>query len=276
MTQAGNQAGVLASRAAPWARGAGWIMEGIRAFTADWFPWLVISLLMLAGSLFLQVGLPVLGTLLVFLLSPVVVAGLMLAMAERQGGRPLLVRDMWRALAGPNLGALLAVGAVSLLLNIAALTVMLVFVDRIAGIQTLTSLAQSEDMLRKAADLTYALGLLTGVLVYVALLMPITMLVWFAPALVVLEGEGALAAMKHSFIGCVRNFMPFLLYGLVGLLLLPLLMVLPAAVILLAGTQDLMPMIIALAVTSIAGFAVTVPVGLASIFVAYRDIFHRT
>lgn len=250
---AGNPAGVLASRTAPLARGAGWVTDGFRGFAADPGAWLGISILMVVLSLLVQGLLPVLGTVIVFLLSPVLVGGLMQAMAERDGGRALRVGDLLRAFSGPHVGALVRIGAVSLLLNVLAFSLMLAFVDYVAVLDVLTKLAQNEDMLRAASDLTYALGLLTGALLYIALLIPITMLVWFAPALVVLEGEGALPAMKHSFVGCARNFMPYLVYGLVGLVLFPLVLVFTFGL----------------------GFLVLVPVGLVSIHVAYRDIFHR-
>jgi hypothetical protein len=269
------RSGALASRTAPWARGAGWLMDGVRAFAADSAVWIGIGVLLLAGSLLLQIGLPVIGTLIVFLLSPMLVGGLMLALAERGNGRALQLRDLLRAFSGPHLAALAAVGGISLLLNVLAFVCMLVFVDRVAGLQTLTQLAQNTDMLRSAMDLTYALGLLVGLLVYVALLVPITMLVWFAPALVVLEGEGALAAMKHSFVGCSRNLGPYVVYGLLGLLLLPLLLVLPVVVIAVTGSPSLWPVLLASLASLLLAFLVAVPVGLASIHSAYRDIFHR-
>ena len=58
-------------------------------------------------------------------------------------------------------------------------------------------------------------------------------------------------ALRPSFVGCLRNVMPFLIYGLVlGLFLLSLF------------TAGLL-------------FIVTAPVVIASIFVSYRDIFVR-
>jgi len=275
MTHPATRSGTLASRTAPWARGAGWLMDGVRAFAADRAVWTGIGVILLAGSLLLQVALPVLGTVIVFLLSPLLVGGLMLALAERGSGRALQWRDLLRAFSGSPVGALVAIGAVSLLLNVLALLFMLAFVNRVAGLETLTQLAQNADMLRSAMDLTYALGLLVGLLVYVGLLVPITMLVWFAPALVVLEGEGALAAMKHSFIGCARNLGPYLVYGLVGLLLLPLLLVLPVVVVAVTGSPSLWPVLLASLASMLLAFLVAVPVGLASIHSAYRDIFHR-
>lgn len=249
----GIAARVLVSRTAPVARGAGWVVDGFRLFSRDWLAWLVVSLLLTVASLLLQAALPLLGTILVFLLSPVVVGGLMLALRDGVDGRPLLIGDLFRAFSGAATGSLLTIGLVSFLLNLVAAAVAVVVVVVFAGAGFLTSLAQSEDMLAAAMALTFSLGLLIGLLVYVALLLPVTMLVWFAPALVVLEGEQAFAAMRHSFMGCLRNMLPYLVYGLVGLLVFPLL----------------------LALTLGLGVLVLLPVGLASIHAAYRDIFLR-
>ena len=57
-------------------------------------------------------------------------------------------------------------------------------------------------------------GLFTLLLVLV-LATVFAMLNWFAPALVALRGVSAIEAMKLSFVSCLRNWVPFLLYSLV-------------------------------------------------------------
>jgi uncharacterized membrane protein len=74
---------------------------------------------------------------------------------------------------------------------------------------------------------------------------------WFAPALVAIDGLSALAAMKLSFIGCIRNVLPFLLYGIVMFVLTIL-----ASIPLLLGLLVLLPVMIA------------------SMYTAYRDIYY--
>jgi uncharacterized membrane protein len=76
------------------------------------------------------------------------------------------------------------------------------------------------------------------------------MAVWFAPALVVLRGIEPLDAMRLSFNGCLRNFVPFLVYGLVGLLLA------------IVATIPLM-----------LGWLVLGPVTIASLYTSYCDIY---
>lgn len=247
-----QKAGTLVSRTAPWGRGAGWIADGFRLVAADWLAWLLVSIILLVTSSVLQF-LPVIGTIAVFLLMPVFLGGLMLSIDANHEGKPLEVAGLFEAFHGPATGELIKVGLATLLLNMLVALLTLAFVVAFAGLDFLTRLAQTEAMLAAGMELTFGIGLLLALLVYVALLLPVTMLVWFAPALIVLEHETAGSAMRHSLIGCLRNFGPYLVYGLVGLLVFPLIAILTLGL----------------------GILFLVPVGIASIHAAYRDIFHR-
>jgi uncharacterized membrane protein len=90
------------------------------------------------------------------------------------------------------------------------------------------------------------------ILVALGLSIPLMMAYWFAPALIAMEGMSALSAMKLSFSGCVRNILPFLLYGVLALVLF-FLGALPAGL----------------------GLLVVMPVMTASMYTAYRDIYYQ-
>ena len=94
--------------------------------------------------------------------------------------------------------------------------------------------------------------LLVLALTAVALYIPLSMATWFAPALVTFHGMEALPAMKCSFMGCVRNFLPFLVYGL-------LLFVIAIAAVIPFGL----------------GLLVFIPMLYGSIYASYKDIFLR-
>jgi hypothetical protein len=98
-----------------------------------------------------------------------------------------------------------------------------------------------------------ALGvtLLLVILIALAVMIPIYMALWFAPPLIVLEGLGVGQALKASFFGCLKNVIPFLLYGIVLHVFSWL----------------------AAAFTYGIGFVFLVPVAIASIYTAYRDIY---
>ncbi|HEX3063529.1 MAG TPA: BPSS1780 family membrane protein, partial [Usitatibacter sp.] len=73
---------------------------------------------------------------------------------------------------------------------------------------------------------------------------------WFAPALVVLHGMEPIAALRESFVACLRNILPSLVYGVLMLLLS-----------------------IGVALTLGLGLLVWVPLFFTSTYAAYRDIF---
>jgi len=97
-----------------------------------------------------------------------------------------------------------------------------------------------------AAGLTLSLG----VLIMLALLVPLVAAYWFAPVLVIMHDMQPLDAMKASFFACFSNFFAFLVYGIV-LIPLSILAMIPFGL----------------------GFLVLVPMAIASVYVSYREIF---
>lgn len=93
---------------------------------------------------------------------------------------------------------------------------------------------------------SFVLALLIGI----ALSIPVCMALWFAPALVVLRGVAPVAAIKQSFDGCLKNIVPFLIYGIAVLVL---------------SVFATIPLLL--------GWLVLLPVLIASVYVAYRDIY---
>ena len=76
------------------------------------------------------------------------------------------------------------------------------------------------------------------------------MALWLAPALVVLRGMAPVAAIKASFSGCLKNIVPFLIYGIIAFA---------------AGIVAAIPLGL--------GWLVLGPVLFASVYVAYREIY---
>ena len=122
-----------------------------------------------------------------------------------------------------NLGQLLLLGvlylAAILVIGIIAAVVFLVF----GGISGGMGAWMHADSSAWGAGMI--MGLMLGCLVFLALVVPVAMAIWFAPALVALHAMPAIDAMKLSFQACWANVMAFLVYGLVlvGLSILALL-----------------------------------------------------
>jgi uncharacterized membrane protein len=87
-------------------------------------------------------------------------------------------------------------------------------------------------------------------LLAIGLAVPIYMALWFAPALVVLRETPPIEALKQSFRGCLHNIVPFLVYGVV-VTVLSIIAVIPFGL----------------------GLLVLMPVIMASVYVAFCDIF---
>jgi uncharacterized membrane protein len=187
---------------------------------------------------------PVLGSLISFALGPVFGAGFVIGCRALDEGGELKFGHLFAGFQ-TRFGTLVAVG----LLYLAALFVVLLVVGLIAGVSMFGIFSGGIDPANiGAAFATMALAFLVAT----ALMLPVVMAVWFAPPLVVFNGLGAFDALKASFLGCLKNIVPFLVYGLI-----------------LLGFAILASIPFGL------GWLVLGPVITASIYTSYRDIYFR-
>jgi uncharacterized membrane protein len=239
----GRRGETMEARALEAGRGWQWIVDGFDLFRRSPLVWitltLVLVLLWLASLL-----IPVIGPLLFNLLSPVLLAGLMIGCRALERGEPLEIGHLFAGFRD-QAAALVTVGGVHLVGSIVVLG--LVFFA--AGGSTMPAA-----MLKSGADLetmgaavrSFALALAIGAAAYV----PLLMLVWFAPPLIVFERMAPVEAMKRSFGACWKNVLPFLVYGVAALVL----------------------WFIA-AIPLFLGLIVLVPVLVCSVYASYRDVF---
>ncbi|MCG6941982.1 MAG: hypothetical protein LJE69_12120 [Thiohalocapsa sp.] len=260
----------------PTGHGWLWIKDAYALFRAKPRAWLgaIVTLYLIN----FVVGLvPVVGGLVGFVLGPIFGGGLMSGARDldRRGtARSGMVFDGFSgpALQLALLGLLYLAGF--LVAAMGAGIVMLAGGALSAG--SLGSLSLSDPQAVAAALPASAAALM--LLTFLALVVPVLMAYWFAPALVMLEGMSAVEAMQTSFRGCWKNMLPFLVYGLA---MLGILLVFSLAVGLLAGlaAAALGPMApyagligIVLAVPVLLAFAA---VGFVSQYTGYRDIFRH-
>lgn len=207
--------------------------------------------------------LPVLGALVAALINPALLVGLMLSARHLEHNRPISLATLFDAWRG-NYKPLLWLGGLYLLASLAALA--------------LSALADGGDFLRflLASDKVERAALEDGdfglpVLFALLGLVPVFMAWWFAPVLVAWHQQGVGKALFFSFMACVINWRPFLVYGL-GLCLVG--GVLPGMALGVLGMilpSGLAPLLGALAMFALVG--VLAPTIFASFYVAYRDIF---
>lgn len=225
-----------------------WIVAGFHLFSKNPLIWIVFFLIYLIFELVLAVFVPIIGPITSALLDPVVIAGFMAGCRALELDEEL---EIGHLLAGfrANVRQLVALGGLylggKLLVVMLAMTVMSVIHGPMPELDLAT--------LDPADPATLALMsqfMVLGTLV-LALMVPLLMAYWFAPALVLFDGLDARAAMKLSFTACLGNILPFTLFGLAGTVLFVL------------GS-----------IPFGLGLLVVVPVLFStSIYTAYRDIF---
>jgi uncharacterized membrane protein len=238
-------------RAVDASRGAAWWSEGWRLFTPAVGPWILIVVIGVVLQLILAF-IPILGSIASQLLFPILAGGLMLGCRAIDRGEPLSISHLFAGF-GPRGGSLLIVSLIYIVATIAIIILVVALLFAFFGAAMLSQLWSTRDSISDGAILGgLALAVLVGLLLFLLFYLPLVMAVWFAPALVVLQGVEPWAAMKLSFIGCFRNILPFLIYGVVGIAL---------------AIVATIPLLL--------GWLVLGPVTVASVYTSYCDIFEQ-
>jgi len=234
---------VMGGRAVGAGQGWTWIAEGFGLFKKApgiWIALVVILFVILVVLAFI----PLLGAVATFLVVPVFVGGLLLGCRALQGGGELEVAHLFAGFKA-HTGNLIVIGALAIAGWIVVMLPVIVIVGAGAFLAALRGDAAGVAALGGSFMLAW--------LVALALSIPIYMALWFAPALVVLRGMAPIEAIKESFLGCLRNVLPFLVYSIV-LMVLGIVAAIPLGL----------------------GWLVLGPTLIASVYVSYRDIYGGT
>jgi len=210
---------------------------------------------------------PFVGALASALLTPVITGGLQLGFdAVRRGGR-LEVASLFSAFQS-HTGKLVAVGAVSLGVGI----LIGIIIVAILGVSFVGLFAGGAEPTPEDLQALLLPGLL-AVLVAIAVALPLYMFLWFAVPLIALGGLDVGAALKASFVGCLKNIVPFLIWSVV-VLALWLVALIPCALV--WQSVGLGAAIGAYVLIMMAWLVLLGPVLMVSIYLGYRDIFYET
>jgi uncharacterized membrane protein len=234
----------------PIGHGWQWIRRGFWHFRQNPLAWIITLVVWVVLSVVLSL-VPFIGSLVVTLVSPVILAGLMLGCAAQEHGDDFELSHLFAGFSS-SVAQLMLVGLLYLVGFIA-----IGFVLAMVSGGVIVGMLGGMDAMQNAGPGAVASAMGVGsvlllILVAFGLSIPLMMAYWFAPALIAMEGMSALSAMKLSFSGCVRNILPFLLYGVLALVLF-FLGALPAGL----------------------GLLVVMPVMTASMYTAYRDIYYQ-
>jgi len=231
---------VSSGRSVGAGQGWAWIADGFGLFKRAPGTWIALVVVLFV-ILVVLAYIPLLGAVATFLLMPLFVGGLILGCGALQGGGELELSHLFAGFKTHTanlvvLGALAIGGWIIVMLPVVAIVGAGAFFGAMRG--------------DAAGMLAMGGSFLLAWLVAMALSIPIYMALWFAPALVVLRGRAPVAALKESFLGCLKNIGPFLIYGILMLVL---------------SIFATIPFLL--------GWLVLGPVAIASVYVSYRDIY---
>jgi uncharacterized membrane protein len=228
--------------AVPAGHGWKWIADGWELFKRQPGTWILLLIVFVLISVLIAL-IPILGSVASNILWPVFAGGIMLGCRELGQDGELAVGHLFAGFRD-HLGKLIVIG----ILYLVALIVIVVVAFGITGIGFGVFLGADPGRVEPRV-----MTILLAVLVALALIIPVAMAAWFAPALVVLNDMGVGDALKASFWACLRNIVPFLVYGVIGI-----------------------GLAIVASIPFGLGWLALGPTLAASVYAAYRDIFYTS
>lgn len=230
----------------PAGAGLSWISQSWSVFKRQ--PGLWVGMILVYMAIGIVLSMIPLVSILLSLIAPVFTAGFMIAAYNTDVGGNAQFGDMFGGFKQKT-GTLIVVALLQFVLSIVVLLLVGGILFAIIGMEGVTQLAEAS-----AGDPEYVpdiiMPFMLAGLLYMALIIPIVMMIWFSPVLIIRHDLGAWEAMMTSFKGCLRNILPFLVYGI-----------------------GLIPLSIAAAIPLFLGFLVLIPVITISIYVGYKDIY---
>ncbi|HOG03097.1 MAG TPA: BPSS1780 family membrane protein [Accumulibacter sp.] len=245
----------------PAAQGWRWLTDGFRIFRRNhlMLTFLVVSYWVLMA---LVNVIPVIGTIATTLCIPAFSVSLMNACRSIERGTPLGPQLLFSGFAS-NLRALLTLGAIYLAAVVAILGLSALADD--GALMAMMLAGQKPD-----AETVSSGSLLLATEIALVLLCPLIMAYWYAPVLAGWHGLSPAKALFFSFVACLRNWRPFLVYSLaIGVVatLVPGIVLGILAALLPSGASLVLVLMMVLLILVLA------PTLFASFYVSYRDVF---
>ncbi|MGE0081529.1 MAG: BPSS1780 family membrane protein [Thiohalomonadaceae bacterium] len=228
-------------RRVPAGNGWQWIADGWGHFRSNPFAWLGAVLLWMVLLIAVSI-IPIAGPIAMSLLAPVFIAGFFLGADHQREGEDFRIAHLFAGFSR-HPGKLVLVGVFEL--------AGMVVIGAVAAV-TMSGSVAALPLGPEAMDPVGMLSVMAvPMLLTMTLMMLMMMAYWYAPALVALDGLAPLAAMKLSFVGCLKNVLPLFIYSVAVSVLLFVAM-LPLGL----------------------GMLVMAPLLMATMYTSYRDIFH--
>lgn len=226
----------------------GWYGRAFEMFKGNALMWIIMSVVFIV-IMFVMAMIPLVN-LALHIIFPVFFGGFMLGCAAIARGEPLRIEHLFEGFQ-KHFGPLALVGLIYLgaLFVIGVICTLMFLVVGLGGIGAMMAGGGGGFASALMAG-SLGVGFLLIILVSLALSIPVAMAIWFAPLLVVMHNMTPIDAMKASFSGCLKNMLPFLLYGLLYIVFA-----------------------LVASIPFFLGWLVFGPVIIASIYTAYQDIY---
>ncbi|MGI0117858.1 BPSS1780 family membrane protein [Zooshikella sp. RANM57] len=241
----------------PSSHGISWCTSGVKLFSQEWVLFLAIGFIFVLLSLISQI-IPLIGWAISQLLTILLWAGFMYCCdnVEKQGHFSF---NQFFVGFNQQTGPLLLLAAIYIAAIMLIFTIAGMFLMFTVGMDFIVAI-QSPQGAPTMSEYRFLLLAMIALLIVMALTIPLLMAIWFAPTLIILDQKPFWDAVKLSFQGCLRNMLPFLVYGLVFLVI--------ATVILLPLFASWYWLIAVFAL-----YIIFTPIVFCTIYTSYKDIF---
>jgi len=211
-----NKSDGLEYRRVPSANGIKWLSQAYYLFKMSpksWIASMIVMMLIMSIASLIQIVAP-----LVQILLPVFIAGLMFGCQKLKDNQQFLLVHLFQGF-NQKFNQLAFIGIIYLMCALISyflaefITSSLGFSLPAVTPEMLESGSISIEMMQ-----SYTITLLLISLIMMALMLPVFMAFWFAPALIILRHCDAINALRKSFDACVLNMKTFLVYGIASFL----------------------------------------------------------
>lgn len=255
---------------APASQGSVWLTHAIQLVKKSPQTWLGIS-----SFLIFMMAIPPVNVLVAFSI-PITIGGIMIGCRNDKTTSPFKFDHLFAGLKNDIQELLLLSGyytIASLLVSLTTYLFLLLMGIDFQDVLSQFALPAGTVMTEKETIQWFStllenntfLHFLLGILVYLALTIPVLMGLWFSPALVVLQKIPAAKAIKISYKACADNFMPLLVFGLVAL---GYLLVIYFVIFILTALIQVLGILLILF-----SFVALLAISLASMYSCYQGIF---
>ena len=201
--------------------------------------WIILWVIYLAIILPISM-IPLIGSVITTLLAPVFAAGMMWGCQAVAQQQDLEINHLFAGFK-KNTSQLISVGGIYMASLLAVAVMVVLSMDS----ATITAIKLEQGLTTEQAD-----AMLPPLFFAMLCIVPILMAYWYAPLLVGLNNLTAGQALKLSFMVCLKNLLPFFVYGVIFTLML-LVAIIPFGL----------------------GLLVAVPVMMTSLYASYEDVF---